>query len=287
MVEELHQEYLIGEEIGRGRFGVVHRCSALSTGNMLAVKSIDKSQLSDAIDREGVELEATLASLASIDNPGVVPVHAVYKDSESIHLVMELCDGPDLLEWLRIRPKPQVSEPEAALIMTQLMQTIEICHKRGIAHRDVKPDNILFDRDGRVRLSDFGSAAWFGTQNGMERRMSGIVGTPCYVAPEVLRGGEYDEKIDVWSAGVVMYIMLSGGAVPFGGDNTADVFGAVLRGNLRFPLRIFEVVSASAKDLMRRMICRDASRRFTAEQVLSKCCCLIMSFFLVINKYKL
>ncbi|XP_078173738.1 phosphoenolpyruvate carboxylase kinase 2-like [Carex rostrata] len=268
MVEELHQEYLIGEEIGRGRFGVVHRCSALSTGNMLAVKSIDKSQLLDAIDREGVELEATLACLASIDNPGVVPVHAVYKDSESIHLVMELCDGPDLLEWLRIRPKPQVSEPEAAVIMTQLMQTLETCHKRGIAHRDVKPDNILFDRDGRVRLSDFGSAAWFGTQNGMEQRMSGIVGTPCYVAPEVLRGGEYDEKIDVWSAGVVMYIMLSGGAVPFGGDTTADVFGAVLRGNLRFPLRIFEGVSASAKDLMRRMICRDASRRFAAEQVL-------------------
>ncbi|KAJ3690129.1 hypothetical protein LUZ61_019293 [Rhynchospora tenuis] len=268
MVEELRQEYLIGEEIGRGRFGVVHRCSALSTGNIFAVKSIDKSQLSDAIDREGVELEATLSCLASIDNPGVVPVHAVYENTDSIHLVMELCDGPDLLEWLRVRPKPQLSEPEAAVIMAQLMQTLAICHKRGIAHRDIKPDNILFDGDGRVRLSDFGSAAWFGTEDGMEHQLSGLVGTPCYVAPEVLRGSEYDEKIDVWSAGVVMYVMLSGGAVPFGGDTPADIFGAVLRGNLRFPFRIFEGVSSAAKDLMRKMICRDTSRRLTAEQVL-------------------
>ncbi|KAJ1694049.1 hypothetical protein LUZ63_010747 [Rhynchospora breviuscula] len=268
MVEELRQEYRVGEEIGRGRFGIVHRCSALSTGDIFAVKSIDKLQLSDAIDREGVELEATLACLASIDNHGVVPVHAVYENTDSIHLIMELCDGPDLLEWLRVRPKPQVSEPEAAVIMAQLMQSLAICHKRDIAHRDIKPDNILFDRDGRVRLSDFGSAAWFGTQNGMEHKLSGLVGTPCYVAPEVLRAGEYDEKVDVWSAGVVMYVMLSGGAVPFGGDTPADVFGAVLRGNLRFPFRIFEGVSSAAKDLMRKMICRDTSRRLTAEQVL-------------------
>jgi calcium/calmodulin-dependent protein kinase I len=274
MVDKFRREYLVGEEIGRGQFGVVHRCSSVSTGHIFAVKSINKSQLSDDIDREGVELEATLACLASIDNPGVVPVHAVYNDPDSIHLVMELCDGPDLLEWLQIRPEPQVSEPEAAIIMAELMQTLETCHNRGIAHRDIKPDNILFDRNGRVRLSDFGSAAWFGTQNGMERwMMSGIVGTPCYVAPEVLREGEYDEKIDVWSAGVVMYVMLSGGAVPFGGDTAADVFGAVLRRNLRFPVRMFEGVSSSAKDLMRKMICRDPSRRFTAEQVLSKCSC--------------
>ncbi|KAJ3682337.1 hypothetical protein LUZ60_014910 [Juncus effusus] len=270
MAEELSQEYQIGDEIGRGRFGIVHRCISLLNNGEFAVKSIDRAQLRDSIDRQGAELEATLACLASVDNPGVVRVHAVYQNSESIHLVMDICHGPDLLEWIKLRPVPQVSEPEAALIMAQLMQTLETCHKRGIAHRDIKPDNLLFDQEGKIRLSDFGSAAYFGTDNFYHNshKMSGIVGTPCYVAPEVLRGEDYDEKIDVWSAGVVMYVMLSGGSVPFGGETPAEIFGAVLRGSLRFPLRSFEGVSAMAKDLMRRMICRDASRRFSAQQVL-------------------
>lgn len=100
--------------------------------------------------------------------------------------------------------------------------------------------------------------------------MQGIVGTPYYVAPEVLRGEEYGEKIDVWSAGVVMYVMLAGGVPPFGGDSAQEVFESVLRSGLRFPSRLFAGVSPLAKDLLRRMICREVSRRFSAEQVLSK-----------------
>lgn len=99
--------------------------------------------------------------------------------------------------------------------------------------------------------------------------MFGVVGTPYYVAPEVLRGSEYGQKVDVWSAGVILYTMLAG-FPPFYGDSAVEVFEAVLRGNLRFPSRVFRSVSSAAKDLMRKMICRDASRRFSAEQALSK-----------------
>lgn len=122
---------------------------------------------------------------------------------------------------------------------------------------------MLFDFQGRVKLGDFGSAAVvdeFGSVNG-------LVGTPYYVAPEVVMGRDYNDKVDVWSVGVILYVMIAG-VPPFYGETAAEIFEAVLRGNLRFPPRIFREVSAEAKDLLRKMICRDVSKRLSAEQVL-------------------
>ncbi|KAI4981307.1 hypothetical protein ZWY2020_021792 [Hordeum vulgare] len=171
-------------------------------------------------------------------------------------------DG-DLLSLLSARGG-RIPEREAAGLAAQLASVLAACHRRGVAHRDVKPDNLLFDAaTGALKLADFGSAEWFGDG----RPMSGLVGTPYYVAPEVVAGREYGEKVDVWSAGVVLYMMLSG-AVPFYGATAPEIFEAVLRGNLRFPPRAFADVSPEAKDLMRRMLCKDVSRRLSAEQVL-------------------
>lgn len=143
------------------------------------------------------------------------------------------------------------------------MKAIAHCHRLGVAHRDIKPDNILFNDSNELKLADFGSAECF--QEG--QLMSGVVGTPYYVAPEVLAGRNYTEKIDIWSAGVILYIMLAG-VQPFFGDSATEIFEAVLRANLRFPSRIFHSVSPAAKDLLRRMLSKDVSRRFSAEQVL-------------------
>uniref|UniRef100_A0A0A9GCZ7 PPCK4 n=1 Tax=Arundo donax TaxID=35708 RepID=A0A0A9GCZ7_ARUDO len=272
MTEQLERDYEIGEEIGRGRFGVVHRCVSRATGEAFAVKSVDRSRLSDDLDRALAELEPKLAQLAAAGNPGVVQVRAVYEDDAWTHTVMDLCSGPDLLDWVSLRGGEPVPEPDAAAVVAQLAEALALCHRRGVTHRDVKPDNILLDVDEcvdgvgapRVRLADFGSAAWVGG----ERRAEGLVGTPHYVAPEVVAGGEYGEKVDVWSAGVLMYLLLSGGVLPFGGETAAEVFASVLRGSPRFPPRLFAGVSPAAKDLMRRMLCRDVSRRFSAEQVL-------------------
>ncbi|XP_062222722.1 phosphoenolpyruvate carboxylase kinase 2-like [Phragmites australis] len=273
MSAELKRDYEIGEEIGRGRFGVVHRCTSRATGEAFAVKSVDRSGLADDLDRELAELEPKLAQLAGAENPGVVQLHAVYEDETWMHMVMDLCSGPDLLDWIRLRRGAPVPEPVAAAVVEQLAQALALCHRRGVAHRDVKPDNVLLDDDEveegeapRARLADFGSAAWVGA--GGLGRAEGLVGTPHYVAPEVVAGDEYGAKADVWSAGVVMYVLLSGGAHPFGGETAAEVLAAVMRGSVRFPPRLFSGVSPAAKDLMRRMMCRDAWRRFSAEQVL-------------------
>ncbi|KAG0484527.1 hypothetical protein HPP92_008606 [Vanilla planifolia] len=274
MSKELQKNYSIGEEIGHGRFGVVFRCHSLDSGEVYAVKSVDKSLLADPVDLDGAEREAKIGQIAAAGNPHVVQIHSAYEDEVSIHLVMDLCEGGDLFDRIAAGGGAPMREEEAAELMQALMEAaaelmqalmeaVALCHRRGVAHRDLKPDNIMFDGKGRLLLADFGSAECFGDG----RAMRGIVGTPYYVAPEVLAGRDYGEKVDVWSAGVVLYIML-GGIPPFYGDTAAEIFQAVLRGNLRFPTRIFGRVSPSAKDLIRRMLCKDVSRRFSSEQVL-------------------
>ncbi|KAG8060657.1 hypothetical protein GUJ93_ZPchr0002g24665 [Zizania palustris] len=262
----LRQEYVIGDEIGRGRFGTVRRCYAVATGEAFAVKSTLKAPLreADPLDLALAEQESKVHLLASASpgvSPHVVALHAAFEDADAVHLVIDICAGGDLFSLVSARGR--LPEAEAADLMAQLAAALASCHRRGVAHRDVKPDNVLFDARGVLKLGDFGSAEWFAGG----QPMTGLVGTPYYVAPEVVAGREYNEKVDVWSAGVVLYMMLSG-TVPFPGATAAEIFECVLRGNLRFPPRTFASVSPEAKDLMRRMLCRDVSRRFSADQVL-------------------
>ncbi|KAL1561736.1 Phosphoenolpyruvate carboxylase kinase 4 [Salvia divinorum] len=261
MSGELERDYTVGDEIGRGRYGVVSRCHSAATGECFAVKSIDKRLIQDdAVDSLCLQNEAKLMQLVS-GHPNVVGVFDVYEDDDFLHVVLEYCGGGDLFQ--RITARPALAESEARRFLLPLMGAIAHCHNHGIAHRDIKPDNILFNSYNELKLADFGSAECFGS-GGL---MSGIVGTPYYVAPEVLAGRDYNETVDVWSAGVILYIMLAG-IPPFYGESTQEIFEAVLRANLRFPRKVFSSVSAEAKDLLRRMLCKDVSRRFSAEQVL-------------------
>lgn len=277
MCESLKSDFQLCEEIGRGRFGIVYRCISPVTGESFACKSIDKTLLLDSIDRECIEKEPKILQLVS-GHTNILQLLKIYEDDNFLHLVSELCPSGDDL-FTRISTRGPLSESESASIITQLVSAISYCHHAGIAHRDIKPDNILFDFRGQLKLADFGSAEWFGL-NCESRTMSGIVGTPYYVAPEVLMGRDYNEKVDVWSAGVILYIMLSG-VPPFFGETPAETFEAVLRGNLRFPPKCFRSVSPVAKDLLRKMICKDPYRRFSADQVLSMFCFPL--FFLLIS----
>ncbi|KAF8016484.1 hypothetical protein BT93_H1874 [Corymbia citriodora subsp. variegata] len=255
MTEALKRDYQVCEEIGRGRFGVVRRCELLdpsaapSSFSSFAVKSIDKSAVSsDDLDSHCLLTEPKVLSLLP-PHPNLLRIHNAYEDSSHLHLVLDLCDSPDLQR--AVASAGPLPEPEAARILAQLMRAVAHCHRHCVVHRDIKPDNILFDSQGRLRLADFGSAEVI---SGGEpaAALRGVVGTPYYVAPEVVAGREYGEKVDVWSAGV----------------SAVEIFGAVLRANLRFPPRFFRSVSSTAKDLLRKMLCRDASRRPSADQVL-------------------
>ncbi|WCJ24037.1 Calcium-dependent protein kinase family protein [Euphorbia peplus] len=261
MTQALNRDYHINKEIGRGRFGVVFRCNSYSTGDSYAVKSIDKTLTSgDSIDAQCLLTEPKILQLLS-PHPHIIQLYNAYEDDAYLHMVVELCSGQDLHDL--IITNGVLTENEARLLFIQLMKAISHCHNYGVVHRDIKPDNILLDSRNSVKLADFGSAEVI-----MDGEMiNGVVGTPYYVAPEILAGRGYGMKVDVWSAGVVLYVMLAG-FPPFYGETAVEIFEAVSRGNLRFPLRAFHGVSPAVKDLLRRMLCKDVSKRFSADQVL-------------------
>lgn len=275
MSQDLKRDYVVSEEIGRGRFGTVFRCSSADSGHSYAVKSIDKVAITaagDSLDAQCLLTEPKIVQLLS-PHPHIVNLHDLYEDETNLHMVLDLCYESQFHHRV-------MSEPEAASVMWQLMQAVAHCHRLGVAHRDVKPDNILFDEENRLKLADFGSADTF--KEG--EPMSGVVGTPHYVAPEVLAGRDYNEKVDVWSAGVVLYQMLAG-FLPFRGDSPVEIFEAVLRANLRFSTHVFCSISPTAKDLLRRMLCKELSRRFSIEQVLSTSHWNLLPKLIIINIY--
>ncbi|XP_059278273.1 phosphoenolpyruvate carboxylase kinase 1-like isoform X3 [Lycium ferocissimum] len=241
MSEALKRNYHICEELGKGRFGVVFKCYSPKTGEKFAVKSINKLLIADdSIDRQCIYNEAKIMQLVS-PNPHIVRIEDVYEDDTYLDIVMELCESSDLFQ--RLETQRVFSESDAIAVMVPLMEAVTHCHKLGVAHRDIKPDNILFNDRNALKLADFGSAE-------------------CFRRGELMSG-----VVDIWSAGIILYIMLAG-IPPFYGDSTEEIFEAVLRANLRFPTRIFQSVSPAAKDLLRGMLCKDVSRRFSPEQVL-------------------
>ncbi|KAE8820780.1 phosphoenolpyruvate carboxylase kinase 2 [Hordeum vulgare] len=185
--EALMRQYSVGDEIGRGRFGTVRRCHSNATGEALALKTTPKAALHDPLDLALAEQEPKLHLLASSPpcSPHLVALHAAFDDANAVHLVVDLCTGGDLLSLLSARGL-RLPEREAAGLAAQLASTLAACHRRGVAHCDVKPDNLHFE----LKLADFGSAEWFGDG----RPMSGLVGTPYYVAPGVVAGRECQDN---------------------------------------------------------------------------------------------
>ncbi|KAM7251659.1 hypothetical protein ACFE04_023542 [Oxalis oulophora] len=261
MYESLKNKYQICEEIGRGRFGAISRCFSPSTNTFYAVKSVDKRRLTDPIDRECLQNEPKILSILS-PHPNITQFFNLSEDDDFLHMIIELCQPITLYDV--ILKHISLTETSAAIYMKQLLTAIAHCHRLNVVHRDIKPENVLFDDFNRVKLADFGSAEWLSEGSGTA---IGMVGTPYYVAPEVVMGREYNEKVDTWSAGVVMYTMLAG-TPPFYGESVTEIFESIMRGNLRFPTKYFRDVSSEAKDLLRKMICRDAHRRLSAEQAL-------------------
>ncbi|XP_057978360.1 calcium-dependent protein kinase 26-like [Malania oleifera] len=256
-------KYILGDQLGWGQFGVIRACSDKLTGEMLACKSIAKERLVTVDDVRSIKLEIEIMTRLS-GHPNVVDLKAVYEEEDFVHLVMELCAGGELFH--RLEKHGKFSEFEARILFRHLMQVVVYCHEKGIVHRDLKPENILLatkSLSSPIKLADFGLATYIKPG----QNLHGTVGSPFYIAPEVLAGG-YNQAADVWSAGAILYILLSG-MPPFWGKTKSRIFDAVRAADLRFPPDIWDGISLSAKDLITGMLCVDPSRRLTASQVLS------------------
>ncbi|KAI4388710.1 hypothetical protein MLD38_001015 [Melastoma candidum] len=250
--KKIEDDYVLGDSIGQGKFGSVWLCRSKISGVEFACKTLRKGE--DTVHRE-VEIMQHLSG-----HPGVVTLHGVYEEPDSFHLLMELCSGGRLIDQM-VTEGP-FSEQRSANILKEVMQVIKYCHEMGVVHRDLKPENILLTTSRKIKLADFGLAMRFSSG----QSLTGLAGSPAYVAPEVLLGN-YCEKVDIWSAGVLLHALLLG-SLPFKGDSLEEVFEAIKSVKLDFHSGIWKSVSKTARDLIGRMLTRDVSARITAEEVL-------------------
>ncbi|KAK2391506.1 serine/threonine-protein kinase PEPKR2 [Trifolium repens] len=250
--KKIDDDYISGESIGQGKFGSVYLCRSRVSGAEFACKTLRKGE--ETVHRE-VEIMQHLSG-----HSGVVTLQAVYEEAESFHLVMELCSGGRLIDQM-VKDSPY-SEQRAANILKEVMLVIKYCHDMGVVHRDIKPENILLTKAGRLKLADFGLAMRISEG----QNLTGLAGSPAYVAPEVLLG-KYSEKVDIWSAGVLLHALLVG-SLPFQGDSLEAVFEAIKTVKLDFQAGMWELISKPARDLIGRMLTRDTSARISADEVL-------------------
>ncbi|KAJ6382388.1 hypothetical protein OIU77_030940 [Salix suchowensis] len=258
----LEDYYKLGRKLGRGQFGTTFLCVEKATGKEYACKSIAKRNLLTADDVEDVRREIQIMHHLA-GHPNVVSINGAYEDEVAVHVVMELCAGGELFD--RITKRGHYTEKKAAQLTRTIVGVIEACHSLGVMHRDLKPENFLFvneREDSPLKAIDFGLSEFFMPGESL----NDVVGSPYYVAPEVLRK-LYGPEADVWSAGVMVYILLCG-VPPFWAEKEHDVFREVLYGHLNFTSKPWPKVSASAKDLIRRMLVRDPKKRLTAHEVL-------------------
>ena len=255
--------------IGRGAFGEVYVCREKETGNIVAIKKMKKEAL--AKNNQIIHIRNEQLFMSRVKSPWIIELKASFQDDDYLYLVMEFLPGGDFMCLLM--KKDILTEAEAKFYMAELILSIESVHKLDCIHRDIKPDNILIDKDGHIKLSDFGLAKISDKifeQNSLtprkpnpkkksHQKLDSCVGTAFYVAPEVLKKKGYGPDIDWWSAGVIFYEMLFGYA-PFCDEETNNVCYKILNSQdyLLFPSEI--KLSKEAKDLIKQMI-NDSDKR--------------------------
>ncbi|OAY34143.1 calcium-dependent protein kinase SK5 isoform X2 [Manihot esculenta] len=260
--DNLRDHYSIGKKLGQGQFGTTYLCTHKPSGLNYACKSIPKRKLLCKEDYEDVWREIQIMHHLS-EHPHVVRIRGAFEDAYCVHLVMELCEGGELFD--RIVKKGHYSEREAAKLIKTIVGVVEACHSLGVMHRDLKPENFLFhsvEEDAALKATDFGLSVFYKPGESF----SDVVGSPYYVAPEVLRK-HYGPEADVWSAGIILYILLSG-VPPFWAETEMGIFRQILQGKIDFESEPWPSISESAKDLIRKMLERNPTKRLSAHEVL-------------------
>ncbi|GMP31538.1 hypothetical protein CsSME_00005708 [Camellia sinensis var. sinensis] len=260
-------KYELGEEVGRGHFG--YTCKAKFKkgelkGQEVAVKVIQKVKMTTAIAIEDVRREVKILRALTGHN-NLVQFYDAFEDHENVYIVMELCEGGELLDRILSRGG-KYTEDDAKVVLIQILNVVSFCHLQGVVHRDLKPENFLFtskDENSQLKAIDFGLSDFVKP----DERLNDIVGSAYYVAPEVLHRS-YSTEADVWSIGVIAYILLCGSR-PFWARTESGIFRAVLKADPSFDEPPWPSLSSEAKDFVKRLLCKDPRKRMTAARALS------------------
>jgi len=251
--------------IGKGSFARVYLVKRKFDNSDLAVKTFDKSLLLRQ-DKAKASLINEINLMRKLNHENIIKLHEVYESENHIYLVLELLNGGELFE--RIVQKGQYTEKDSCILMKKLLSALAYMHSKGIMHRDIKPENLILkdsDNDWNVKIADFGLAT---NVNPSHDYLFKRCGTPGYVAPEVLADAKYDQKVDVFSAGVILYILLTGGS-PFYGKSYNEILWKNKVCDIKFEFKETNLkVSDLAIDLLKKMLAKDPTQRISAEQAL-------------------
>nr|XP_036860057.1 death-associated protein kinase 2 isoform X1 [Manis javanica] len=264
--QKVEDFYDIGEELGSGQFAIVKKCQEKSTGTEYAAKFIKKRQ--SPASRRGVsreEIEREVSILRQVLHPNVITLHDVFENRTDVVLILELVPGGELFDFLA--QKESLSEEEATSFIKQILDGVNYLHAKKIAHFDLKPENImLLDKNipiPHIKLIDFGLAHEI--EDGVE--FKNIFGTPEFVAPEIVNYEPLGLEADMWSIGVITYILLSG-ASPFLGDTKQETLANITAVSYDFDEEFFSQTSELAKDFIRKLLVKETRKRLTIQEAL-------------------
>ena len=257
------QLYTKGLQLGIGYTSKVYKCTNNETGKVYACKEINKMKLNQKSSRNGslmARLRVEIDICRRIDHPNIVKIHEVFEDKHTVMLVMDYMEGGELFD--QIIERGSLSEKEAADIVKKICVALKYLHEQGISHRDLKPENVLLVSKGDItdiKLIDFGMSKVFGPG---EISTASTLGTPGYMAPEIMQSKKYTEAVDMWALGVITYIILCG-YMPFD-----DSHGRTTKWKTDFPPAEWDSISKQAKQLIESLLEVDPERRPSAQQCL-------------------
>jgi len=257
-------DFDVGQTLGTGHFSKVKLGTNKKTGEKVAIKIINKPTGSKI-----AMLKAEVDILMKCDHPNIVKMYKCYETDKIHYLVLELLTGGELFDT--IIAKGHYSEADARQVTITLLDGIRYLHTQNVAHRDLKPENILLKdktNAAAIKITDFGLSKIFADDAAGEVIMKTACGTPGYVAPEVLGHDAYSSQVDLWSIGVIVYILLCG-FPPFYGDNDAQMFKRIKAGQYKFLAPYWDPISADAKDFVRNLLVVDPKKRMTAAEALN------------------
>jgi calcium/calmodulin-dependent protein kinase I len=263
--EAIIKDYAIETTIlGQGRFAKVYKCRSREDGTEYACKVILKEK---CLEDDEDQIKSEINIMKKVKHPNCIAFQEMYESTEKLYIVMELLTGGELFD--RIVSKGHFSETDAAHCFHQIILAVQYLHNIGIVHRDIKPENILYVNpapDSPIKLVDFGLGKIVDIHGHGDhiKHMKTVCGSPSYLAPEIIQRKGYGEECDIWSSGVILYIILSGHP-PF--DQSASIpalFNSILNARYSFPMEQWEGVSEDAKDLVKKMLIVDTDARLQA-----------------------
>jgi calcium-dependent protein kinase len=260
---DFSENYKIGELLGSGSFGKVYKVLHIPTNQLRAMKVVLKDKITTDEEKD---LEKEITVLSQLDHPNIIKIYEYFESQKSFQIIQELASGGELFD--KINEIQVFNENIAAAIVQQLLSSVTYLHSKKIVHRDLKPENILLETkiigDHSIKLIDFGTANFI-----KKDKLTLQIGTAYYMAPEIINQ-KYDEKCDVWSCGVIMYILLCGYPPFYGIDSDDDsaILESIIKGKFSMEGREWEKVSKEGKNLIKKMLTYDPSKRPSAEQCL-------------------